>query len=197
VHSTGPKTGPRLQAMGCGGLPRAVGRNSHEAAAWRLGPAVKTARVARGKARVPAWSPRANCTQDGTVARRWEGVAGYLEGSIGEVPGKEERAGVHRNGVPTVRRRKQRLAAAFNGDGVAPVVVDECGEVLQLEGDPGVRRQWSIEDWGSLEGAHRRGADGGDVWTESGAEEGLRWRKTGVEDAWVMGMKERRSGVDE
>jgi hypothetical protein len=131
------------------------------------------------------------------VARRWEGVAGYLEESIGEVPGKEERAGAHRNGVPMVRRRKRRLAAAFNGDGVAPMVVDECGEVLQLEGDPGVRRRWSIEDWGSSEGAHRRGADGGDVWTESGAEEGLRWQKTGVEDAWAMGMKERRSGMDE
>jgi hypothetical protein len=41
------------------------------------------------------------------------------------VPGKEERAGAHRNGVPTVRRHKRRRA----------VVVDERGEVLQLEGD--------------------------------------------------------------
>jgi hypothetical protein len=57
------------------------------------------------------------------------------------VPGKEERAGTHRNGVPTVRRRKRRRAAAFNDGGVAPVVVDERGEVLQLEGDPGVRRR--------------------------------------------------------
>jgi hypothetical protein len=49
------------------------------------------------------------------------------------VPSKEERAGAHQNGVPTVRRRKWRRAAAFNGGGVAPVVVDERGEVLQLE----------------------------------------------------------------
>jgi hypothetical protein len=27
--------------------------------------------------------------------------------------------------------------AAFNSGGVAPVVVDERGEVLQIEGDPG------------------------------------------------------------
>jgi hypothetical protein len=40
---------------------------------------------------------------------------------------------------------------------VAPVVVDECGEVLQLEGDPGVRRRRSIEECSSSEGANRRG----------------------------------------
>jgi hypothetical protein len=60
-------------------------------------------------------------------------------------PGKEERVGVHRNGGSTARRRKQRRAAVFNGSGVTPVVVDEGGWVLQLEGDPGVRRRRSIE----------------------------------------------------
>jgi hypothetical protein len=110
------------------------------------------------------------------VARRRQGVGGDLEGSIGEVPGKEERAGAHRNGVPTVRRHKRRWAAAFNDGGVAPVVVDEHGEVLQLEGDPGVRRRRSIKEWSSSEGAHRRGgADGDDARTESGAGEGLWW----------------------
>jgi hypothetical protein len=69
------------------------------------------------------------------AASRRQGVAGDLEGSTGEVPGKEERAGAHRNGVPTVRRHKRRRAAAFNSCGVAQVVVDERGEVLQLEGD--------------------------------------------------------------
>jgi hypothetical protein len=73
------------------------------------------------------------------------------------VPGKKEREGAHWNGVPTVRRRKRCRAAAFNSGRVAPVVVDERGEVLQLEGDPGVRRRRSIEEWGSSEGAHRRG----------------------------------------
>jgi hypothetical protein len=69
------------------------------------------------------------------VARRWQGVAGDLEGATGEVSGKEEGAEAHWNGVPMVRRRKQRRVAAFNGGGVAPVVIDERGEVLQLEGD--------------------------------------------------------------
>jgi hypothetical protein len=76
---------------------------------------------------------------------------------------------------------------AFNGGGVVPVVVDERGEVLQLEGDPRARRRRSNEEWSSSEGAHRRGADGGDVRTESGAEEGLRSQKTGEVDAWAMG----------
>jgi hypothetical protein len=61
------------------------------------------------------------------VARRRRGVTGDLEGDTGEMPGKEERPGA-------VRRRKRHRAAAFNGGGVAPVVVDERGEVLQLEG---------------------------------------------------------------
>jgi hypothetical protein len=64
------------------------------------------------------------------VASQQQGVAGDLERGTGEVSGKEERAGVHRNGVPTVRRRKRRRAAAFNDGGVAPVVIDERGEVL-------------------------------------------------------------------
>jgi hypothetical protein len=70
------------------------------------------------------------------------------------VPGKGERAGAHWNGVLTVRRCKRHRAAAFSGGGVAPVVVDEHGEVLQLEGDPGVRRRRSIEEWSSSDGAH-------------------------------------------
>jgi hypothetical protein len=51
------------------------------------------------------------------------------------VPGKEEGAEAHRSDVPTVRRHKRHWVVAFNGDGVAPVVVNERGEVLQLEGD--------------------------------------------------------------
>jgi hypothetical protein len=77
---------------------------------------------------------------------------------------------------------QRHQAAAFNGGGVAPVVIDKCGGVLQLQGDPGVRRQRPIEEWSSSEGA-----DGGDARTESGAEEGLRWWKTGEVDAWAMG----------
>jgi hypothetical protein len=129
-------------------------------------------------------------------ARRRQGVAGDLEGATGEVPGKEERAGAHRNGVPMVRWRKQRRAAVFNGGRVASVVVDEGGWVLPLVGDPGVRRRRSIEGWSSSEGRSPEGADDGDARTESGVEEGLRWRKTGEVDAWAMGTSVRRSGVD-
>jgi hypothetical protein len=51
------------------------------------------------------------------VTRRRQGVAGDLEGAIGEVPGKEERAGAHWNGVLTVRRRKRHRTAVVNGGG--------------------------------------------------------------------------------
>jgi hypothetical protein len=47
------ETGPRLQPTGRGGLLCAIGWNSREAAAWRLGPAGKTAHSARGNGRAP------------------------------------------------------------------------------------------------------------------------------------------------
>jgi hypothetical protein len=72
-----------------------------------------------------------------TAASRRQGAAGDLEGATGEVPGKEEGAGAHQNGGPTVRWHKRRWTMVFNGGGIAPVVIDECGRVLQLEGDQG------------------------------------------------------------
>jgi hypothetical protein len=86
-------------------------------------------------AHAPARSPRADRVWNSIVAcspaaRWWQGLAGDLEGATGEVLGKEERAGAHRNGVPMVRRRKRRRAAVFNDGGVAPVVVDKGGWVL-------------------------------------------------------------------
>jgi hypothetical protein len=69
------------------------------------------------------------------VASQRQGVTGDLEGATGEVPGKEEGARAHRSGGPTVRRPKRRRTVVFNGGGEAPVVVDEGGWVLQLEGD--------------------------------------------------------------
>jgi hypothetical protein len=111
------------------------------------------------------------------------------------VPGKEGRAGAHRNGGSTARRRKRRRAVVFNGGGVTPVVIDEGGWVLQLKGDPGVRRRWSNEGKSSSEGRSQEGADGGDARTESGVE-GLQWRKSGEVDAWAMGTSVRRSGMD-
>jgi hypothetical protein len=48
------------------------------------------------------------------------------------VPGKEERAGAHRNGESTVRREESSGTAAFAGGEGAPVVMVECDEILQL-----------------------------------------------------------------
>jgi hypothetical protein len=62
------------------------------------------------------------------VARWRQGVAGDLEGVTGKVPGKEKRAGVHRNGGSTVRWHKRRRAVAFVGGEGAPVGGDGgCG----------------------------------------------------------------------
>jgi hypothetical protein len=72
-------------------------------------------------------------------------------------PGKEERAGAHRNGGSMARRCKRCRPAVFNGGGVAPVVVDEGGWVLQLEGDPRVWRRRSIEGKSSSEGRSPEG----------------------------------------
>jgi hypothetical protein len=57
---------------------------------------------------------------------------------------------------------------------VAPVVLNECGGVLQLEGDQRGEEAVSIEEWSSSEGAHRKGADGGDARAKSGTEKGFR-----------------------
>jgi hypothetical protein len=74
------------------------------------------------------------------VARRRQSVAGDLEGVTGKAPGKEERAGVHRNGGSTARREESSGTAAFTGREGAPVVVVECDEVLQLGWGEGVRK---------------------------------------------------------
>jgi hypothetical protein len=74
----------RLQPTGRTGLLRAVGRNSREAVAWRLGPAGKIACVARGNAhtsRAVARSP---------VARRWLDGGKVLSASTGGVPGRRQ-----------------------------------------------------------------------------------------------------------
>jgi hypothetical protein len=44
---------------------------------------------------------------------------------------------IRRGGGSTTRRRERRRAVAFNSGKTALVVLDECGEVLQLEGDKG------------------------------------------------------------
>jgi hypothetical protein len=99
-------------------------------------PARQTACAARCNTRAPVRSPRAGwrggvLTGGSAVAQRRQGVVGDLEGATGKVLGKEEREGAHQNGGSTVRRRKLRRAAVFNGGGVAPVVADVHGGVLQ------------------------------------------------------------------
>jgi hypothetical protein len=60
-------------------------------------------------------------------------------------------------------------AVASNGGGEVPVVVDECSEVLQLEGDKGVRRGWSIEEGGGSGRHSLMKVDNGVVRAKSGA----------------------------
>jgi hypothetical protein len=63
------------------------------------------------------------------------------------VPGKEERAGAHRNGGSTVRQRKRRWAVAFVGGEGAPVVGDSgCGSCSTREAR-GERIARKCRDW--------------------------------------------------
>jgi hypothetical protein len=116
----------------------------------------KMACATRGNACAPAWSPHTDRARDSVVARL--PAARCCRRPRGGHRGDARQGGAeaHRSGVPMVRRRKRRQAAAFNDGGVALVVIDERGGgggVLQLEGDPGVRRRRSIEEWSSSEGA--------------------------------------------
>jgi hypothetical protein len=88
------------------------------------------------------------------------------------VPSKEERAGAHQNSGSTVRRRKRHRAAAFVG-GVAPVVVDVRGGVLQHRCRRGKLRLAPIWEMAKLggrspeRGGRWRRSDG--VWRGGGA----------------------------
>jgi hypothetical protein len=82
------------------------------------------------------------------VARRWQGVAGDLEGVTGKVPGKEERAG----------------KAAFTGGEGAPVVVVGCDEVLQLGRVKGARK---LQEITSIGGSGRSSPGNGGRWRRS------------------------------
>jgi hypothetical protein len=104
------------------------------------------------------------------VARRRQGVAGDHEGVTGKVSGKEERTG--RTG--TVRRCKQRRAAAFiRGEG-APVVTGGGDEILQLGRGESVRDLQEISGIGTSGRSSPGGvADGGGARSESTRESGL------------------------
>jgi hypothetical protein len=87
---------------------------------------------------------RAGAVACSPVARRRQGVTGDLERVTGKVPGKEERAGAHRNCGSTVRRCQRCRAAAFVGGVGAPVVAGGGDEVLQLGRGEGVRDSQEI-----------------------------------------------------
>jgi hypothetical protein len=97
-----------------------------------------------------------------------------------KVPGKEERAGAHRNGGSTVRRRKRRRAVVFVGGEGAPVGGDSGCGVLQHRRGKGVRKLQKIAGIGS-----------------SGS--GGRWRcSAGIhEGEWAASGRRRRSGCGE
>jgi hypothetical protein len=77
-----------------------VGGNSSEAAAWRLGPAEKTARAAHGNARAPrARGVVTACGLRGRWhSRRWQGVADEHRWGPVEASGKKSGDGAHRDG---------------------------------------------------------------------------------------------------
>jgi hypothetical protein len=107
------------------------------------------------------------------VAQRWQGVAGDLEGATGKVPGKEERAGAHRNGGSTARREESFGTVAFAREEGAPVVVVECDELLQLGRGKGVRK---LQEIARIGGSGRSSPGNGGRWRRSTgiqAREGL------------------------
>jgi hypothetical protein len=130
------------------------------------------------------------------VARRWQGVAGYLKGVMGKVPGKEERTGAHRNGGSTVRRCQRRRAAAFIGVEGAPVVAGGGDEVLQLGRGEGVRDLQEISGIGSS-GRSSSGSGGrrrcsAEIHEGEGAAGGRR-RRSRCGEWWEARKLERRS----
>jgi hypothetical protein len=105
-----------------------------------------------------------------SVAQWWQGVAGDLKLVNGKVPGKEERAGAHRNDGSMVRWCKRRQAAAFVGGEGAPVGGDGGCGVLQHRRGKGVRKLQGLVARG---GAHRGVVDGGSARPESMRKIGL------------------------
>jgi hypothetical protein len=90
-------------------------------------------------------------------AGRRQGATGEHRWGPREALGKKSGDGAHRGSREMVGRRKAAGAAVFNGGGVASLVVDVRGGVLQhwcVRGKMGLAPIW---EWRSSEGAHRRG----------------------------------------
>jgi hypothetical protein len=146
------------------------------------------ARVGAVTTRRPRVGRRGGVLTGGSaLAQRRQGDAGDLEGNSGKVPGKEERAGAHRNGGSTVRRCKWRWATAFvDGEG-APVVAGGGDEALQLGRGEGVSDLQEILGIGSSgrsspgSGGRRRCSAG--IRKGEGAVDGWR-RRSGHGKRW-------------
>jgi hypothetical protein len=101
------------------------------------------------------------------------------------VPGKEERAGAHRNGGSTVRRCKRCWAVAFIGGEGAPVGGDGGCGVLQHWRGKGVRK---LQENAGIGSSGRSSPESG----------GRRWCSAGIrEGEWAAGGWRRRSGCGE
>jgi hypothetical protein len=137
---------------------------------------------------------------------RWrQSVARDLEGVTGKVPGKDERAGAHRNGGSTTRREESSETAAFAGGEGAPMGGDGGCGVLQHRCERGKLGLAPIWEWCGSEGAHRRG--GRRRWRSvksdakerppvaggSGLGAGAMWRgvalERGTREEWVTGAR--------
>jgi hypothetical protein len=131
------------------------------------------------------WSPRAG-RRSGTVAEGWWWLAGgkvLPTSSWGSPGGRRARrglAGITEGGGVMTGRRVWLGTVAFQWR-VAPATIDECGEVLQLEGDTGVRKWWLMEEIGGSRG--HSPMNGGRWRSEGGIPCGPvssgRWRWTG------------------
>jgi hypothetical protein len=172
---------------------------------WHGSPAQRGKRPARpAVTRAPVRSPRADRARDGTVARsptaqRWLDVSKVLpeisRGPQGGCRARKREQGrtgtvVRRRGGAndvghSVQRRRGRSGGHRRG-WLGPAA----------RGRPGVRRRLSIEERSSSEGAHQKGADGGDARTESGTEEGSGGGKPARWTLGRWGKRVRRSGVD-
>jgi hypothetical protein len=154
-----------------------TGRKAGWGSAWRPGPAAERSACPRGYVRAghaggvvttcnPHMGRCGGALADGlVVASRRQGVAGELMGTTGRASGNESGGGAHRGRRSTVRWRGWLGMAAFRWR-AAPTIADECGEVLQLERDKGVRKWRLMEETGGsrrrspTNGGRRHGSNG-------------------------------------
>jgi hypothetical protein len=114
------------------------------------------------------------------VARQWLTGGKVLLASTGGVPGRHWVRRVETGLTEAVGRRKAAGATVFNGGGVAPVVVDVRGGVLQHQCGRGKRDLapiWGMERLGGRSPEKGKTAAAlGKIRCEGEASGGRRWR---------------------